>query len=153
MTILWFTFLFLWDGGGGGQNIKYNILTPLQKYSRTVFVHGIQWTQYQCWYFKKSLGGCGVKILWYNILIPPPGCHWIQCTNTILEYFLEWGGGGSIYYTIIFWPPTHPNFFWNINIDIVSTKTCNWGRNDKAKLSLDSALKLSFLYIIEGGGC
>ena len=77
-------------------------------------------------------------------------CHWIPFTNTVLEYFLEGGGGVNILYHNILTPPTQTLF--ELSTLILCQQSPVNGRNDKAKLSLDSALKLSFLYIIEGEG-
>ena len=100
---------FLWDGGGG-QNIMvwyFDPPPPLQKYSRTVFVHGIQWqlslnTQniyisqtilFHGWHFFLMGCGDGVNILYcillYNIFPPPPSnkysrtffCKWNPVTT------------------------------------------------------------------------
>ena len=76
----------LWDGGGI-KILWYNILTPppLQKYSRTVFVHGIQW--------QLSLNTQNIYIS-QTILFH--GWHF---------FLMGCGGAGSIYYGIIYWPP------------------------------------------------
>ena len=78
----------------GGGSIHYGIIywpspPPSKKYSRTVFVHGIQWQlsfKTQNIYISQTIllggwhfflmgcggGGGGVNILWNNILTPPP---------------------------------------------------------------------------------
>ena len=77
-----------------------------------------------------KFGWVWVKILWYNILTPPPskniqeqyfvnGIQWqlsfstqnIYISQTILFHgwhFFLMGCGGSIYYCIIYWPPPPP---------------------------------------------
>ena len=127
---------------GWGVNILwYNILTPLplndikecQLQSRIQLqlcfiistIYRSLVTQYQCRYFILSLGGWGVKILWNNILTPPPSkkysrtvfCKWNPVTTKLQDtihlhitdntipwltcLFMRWGGG-SKYYTIMF---------------------------------------------------
>ena len=59
--------------------------------------------------------------------------------------------GVNILYHNILTPPPTQTLFEQSKLILCQQRPVN-GRNDKAKLSLDSALKLSFFYIIEGGG-
>ena len=67
-----------------------------------------------------------------------------------LNIFWRGGGGVNIFYHYILTPPTQ-TLFEQSTLILCQQRPVN-GQNDKAMLSLDSALKLSFLDIIEGGG-
>ena len=127
----WFEVVIpLYHWGGWGQYIMPLYIDPpsLKKEMSTT-------EQYCLW---------NLNVLWFEAKLSLDSIYKILFLN------IFWRGGDNIlYHNILTTPPTQTLF--EISKLILRQQRPVNGRNDKAKLSLDSALKLSFLYIIEGG--
>ena len=81
-------------------------------------------------------------------------CYWIPFTEYHSRLFCGVGGmGGSIFYTIIYWPPPPPQSIRNVNHGLKFN--CLWYLHvlsNEAKLTLYSIVKITFLNISLRGG-